>query len=117
MTLFLTSQDIGSLFQIDDYIQTVESAYRGIGEGNTMMASRIKVDSRQRKGFLKILPAALWADDIAGIHAYTGGGGDGFLKLVLLFDAVSGNLQALIEADRIGWLVPGAASAVATEHL
>jgi len=117
MTIFLTSQDVASLFGMDDYIQAVESAYRGIGEGNTMMVSRIQVDSRQRKGFLKILPAALWADDIAGIHAYTGGGGDGFLKLVLLFDAASGNLQALIESDRIGWLVPGAASAVATKYL
>jgi alanine dehydrogenase len=117
MTIFLTSQDVASLFSIDDYIAAVENAYRQAGEGNTMMISRTKVDSRERRGFLKILPAALWADGVAGIHAYTGGGGYGFLKVILLFDAESGNLQAILESDRIGWLVPGAASAVATKYL
>lgn len=117
MTIFLTSQDVASLFGIDDYIAAVENVYRQAGEGNAMMISRIKVDSRERRGFLKILPAALWADDVAGIHAYTGGGGSGFLRIILLFDTGSGNLQAIIESDRIGWLVPGAASAVATKYL
>jgi alanine dehydrogenase len=37
--------------------------------------------------------------------------------VILLFDINSGDLQAIIEADRIGWMVPGAVSAVATKYL
>jgi alanine dehydrogenase len=43
--------------------------------------------------------------------------GGSFQKVILLFDITSGNIQAVIESDRIGWLVPGAASAVATKYL
>ncbi len=117
MTLFLTSKDVSSLFSMDDYIAAVENAYRQIGEAKTVMVSRIKVDSQKRRGFLKILPAALWEEGVAGIHVYTGGGGDGFLRLVLVYDAETGNLDAILESDRISWLVPGAASAVATKYL
>jgi alanine dehydrogenase len=81
------------------------------------MLPRIKVDASQRSGFLKILPASLSEAGFAGIHAYTGGGKGDFLKVILLYEIESGNLVAVVESDRIGWLVPGAVSAVAARHL
>jgi alanine dehydrogenase len=117
MALFLTSQDVGMLLGIADYVDVLECAYRDLGKGLSNMLPRIKVDAAQRSGFLKILPAALSEAGVAGIHAYTGGGQADFLKVILLFDIPSGNLEAVIEADRIGWLTPGAVSAVATKYL
>lgn len=117
MTIFLSSQEIGSLLTIKDYIETIESAYRQMGQGNTTMLPRINVDSSQVPKFLKILPASLTESGIAGIHVYSSGGDGIFKKVIILFEINSGNLEAIIESDRIGWLVPGAASAVATKFL
>jgi ornithine cyclodeaminase/alanine dehydrogenase-like protein (mu-crystallin family) len=54
---------------------------------------------------------------VAGIHAYSVSGIGTFTKVIFLFDTNTGDLQSVIESDRIGWLVPGALSAVATKHL
>ena len=117
MALFLTSHDVALLLGIEDYVDVLERAYLDLGRGVSSMLPRIKVDAAQRSGFLKILPAALSEAGIAGIHAYTGGGKGDFLKVILLFDIPTGNLQAVMEADRLGWLTPGAVSAVATKYL
>ena len=117
MALFLTSHDVDGLLGIGDYVDVLEKAYRDLGRGVSNMLPRIKVDAAQRSGFLKILPAALSEAGVAGIHAYTGGGQGDFLKVILIYDIPSGNLQAVIEADRLGWLTPGAVSALATKYL
>jgi len=116
MAIFITSQDVSNLLEIEDYIFTMEMAYAQLGKGGSNMLPRIKVDSGQRPGFMKILPASLSESGVAGIHVYTGGPGD-FLKSIFLYDLQSGNLEAIIESDRIAWLVPGAVSAVATKYL
>jgi len=117
MALFLTSHDVGRLLGIGEYVDVLERAYLDLGKGVSNMLPRIKVDAAQRSGFLKILPAALSEAGVAGIHAYTGGGKGDFLKVIMLFDIPSGNLEAIIESDRLGWLTPGAVSAVATKYL
>ncbi len=117
MAVFITSQEAGQLLSIRDYIQIIDQAYRQLGRGGSNMLPRIKLDAAQRSGFLKILPASLSEAGVAGIHAYTGGGKGNFLKVILLYDIESGNLVAVVEADRIGWLVPGAVSAVAVKRL
>lgn len=117
MTTFLSSQEAGSLLNMNDYIETIEEAYQQMGQGKATMLPRINVDSFQKPGFLKILSASFSKWEVAGTHIYTMTRGGSFQKVILLFDITSGNLQAVIESDRIGWLVPGAASAVATKYL
>jgi len=117
MAVFLTSKDIETILTMDDYIKQVEEAYRAWGNGSATMLTRSKIDTKRRTGFLKILPGALEEKNMAGIHAYTGGGRGEFLKAVFLFAIDTGELVAVVEADRIGWLTPGAASAVATRYL
>jgi alanine dehydrogenase len=114
---FLSSQDVGSLLNMKDYIETIEESYQQMGQGEATMLSRINVDSFRKPGYLKILPASFSKWGVAGIHIYTNERGGNFQKVILLFDINSGNLQAVIESDRIGWLVPGASSAVATKYL
>ncbi len=117
MVLFLSSQEIEPLLSMKDYIETIESAYQQMGQGGTTMLPRIKLDTSRKPGFLKILPASFSELEVAGIHAYTVSGIGTFTKVIFLFDTNTGDLQAVIESDRIGWLVPGALSAVATKYL
>ena len=117
MTTFLSSQAVGSLLNMKDYIEAIEEAYQQMGLGEATMLPRINIDSFQKPGFVKILPASFSKWGVAGIHIYTMTRGGSFQKVILLFDVTSGNLQAVIESDRIGWLAPGAASAVATKYL
>jgi ornithine cyclodeaminase/alanine dehydrogenase-like protein (mu-crystallin family) len=102
---------------MENYIETVENAYLQMGQGEVTMLPRINVDSSRIRGFLKILPASLSKLGVTGIHIYSVGENGTFQKVILLFDINSGDLQAIIEADRIGWMVPGAVSAVATKYL
>ncbi|MFB3884936.1 MAG: ornithine cyclodeaminase family protein [Thermodesulfobacteriota bacterium] len=115
--LFLSSQEIGSLLGMRDYIEIIEDAYREVGGGNATVLPRIKLDTLSKPGFLKILPASFSGMEVAGIHAYSVSGIGTFTKVIFLFDTKTGDLQSVIESDRIGWLVPGALSAVATKHL
>lgn len=117
MVLFLSSQEIEPLLSMKDYIETIESAYQQMGQGGTTMLPRIKLDTSRKPGFLKILPASFSELEVAGIHAYTVSGIGTFTKVIFLFNTNTGDLQAVIESDRIGWLVPGALSAVATKYL
>ena len=117
MVHFLSSQEIDPLLSMKDYIETIESAYQQMGQGGTTMLPRIKLDTSRKPGFLKILPASFSELAVAGIHAYTVSGIGTFTKVIFLFDTNTGDLQAVIESDRIGWLVPGALSAVATKYL
>jgi len=117
MALFLSSKDVSALLGMKDYIESIENAYRQMGQGSTTDLPRINLNSSRIPGFLKILPASLSEWGVAGIHAYSVSGGGSFTKVIFLFNTSSGDLEAVIESDRIGWLVPGAASAVATKHL
>ena len=117
MAVFLNSQDAASLLDLDDYIEAVESAYRQHGRGDATMLPRVRLDAKGVPGFLKMLPAALGEPGVAGVHVYSVSGVGTFTKLILLFDVPTGDLRAVIESDRLGWLVPGAASAVATKWL
>ena len=117
MVLFLSSQEVAPLLSMKDYIETIESAYKQMGQGGTTMLPRIKLDTSRKPGFLKILPASFSDLGVAGVHAYSVSGVGTFTKVIFLFDTNTGDLQAVIESDRIGWLVPGALSAVATKYL
>lgn len=117
MAIFLSSQDISSLISMKDCIETIEKAYLQAGEGQTTMLPRVTLDTPRVPRFLKMLPASFAGWEAAGIHIYTVSGSGTLVKVILIFDIPSGDLQAVVESDRIGWLVPGALSAVATQYL
>ncbi len=117
MAIFLSSREIMSLFSMKDLIEIIENAYRQMGNGETTMLPRMSLDTIQSRRFLRIVPASLSAMGIAGIKASSPSGKGSFVKVMLIFDTTSGDLQAVIESDWISWLVPGALSAVATKYL
>ncbi len=117
MAIFLSSREVMSLLSMKDLIEIIENAYRQMGNGETTMLPRVSLDTIQSRRFLRIVPASLSAMGVAGIKASTPSGKGSFVKVILIFDTTSGDLQAVIESDWISWLVPGALSAVATKYL
>lgn len=117
MILFITSEDVKSIFDMQDFIDAVEESYRLLGQDAVQMLPRIYLDSKQRPGFLKLMPANVAGLNIGGLQVYTSGTHQGVQKVILLFDGLTGALKAVLEADRVSWMRTGAASGVATKYL
>jgi len=92
----------------------VESAHRDLALGQAIDTPRAR--SRLPQTVLHILQGALPAQGVIGYKAYTSNrSGNRFL--VHLFDAASGSLLAVIEADYLGMMRTGAASGIAAKWL
>lgn len=99
---------------MDDLITAVEEAFRqhGLGRAVNRPRQRAVTDS----GVLHVMSAAIPAHGVMGLKAYASTRGrTRFLSL--LYDAPSGELLAVMEADRLGQMRTGATSAVATKYL
>lgn len=95
-------------------LQGVESAHRDLALGQALDTPRAR--TRLPQTALHILQGGLPAQGIVGYKAYTSNrSGNRFL--VHLFDAASGELQAIIEADYLGMMRTGAASGIAARWL
>lgn len=114
MALYLTEHDIAQLLQIDDVIAAVEEAFRQQGTGKAMNRPRQRIIAG--KSALHVMPAGLPALGVMGFKAYASGrSGTGFLAH--LYDTETGALLAVMEANRLGQLRTGAASAVASKYM
>lgn len=114
-TLFLSEADVLRLLTMEAALQEVEAAFRREAAGEVRNNPRQRV--RAAGGAMLNYMAA--ADDGAGflgMKLYTVTR-TGFRFLVPLFDAASGSLLALIEADNMGCLRTGAATGVATKYM
>ena len=114
MALFLTEKEVSRLLTVDMALEAVESAHRDLALGAALDTPRAR--SRLPQTVLHILQGALPAQGVLGYKAYTSNrSGNRFL--VHLFDAASGQLKAVLEADTLGMFRTGAASGVAAKWL
>ncbi len=114
MTLHITEDEVGRLVGIEDAIAAVESVGRTMAAGDSHFLPRSRL--RMGNGFLHLMPAALEEEGVFGYKAYTSF--KGRVKFfVHLFDARTGDLLAIIDADKLGQLRTGAASGAATRIL
>lgn len=114
MALFLSENDVKSLLTVEMALEAVESAHRDLATGLALDTPRVR--SRLPQTVLHILQGALPAQGVIGYKAYTSNkSGNRFL--VHLFDAATGRLRAIIEADYLGMIRTGAASGVAARWL
>lgn len=114
MALFLSENDVKSLLTVDMALAGVESAHRDLALGQALDTPRAR--TRLPQTVLHILQGGLPAQGVLGYKAYTSNkSGNRFL--VHLFDATSGALKAVIEADYLGMIRTGAASGVAARCL
>ena len=111
---YFTEDDVARLLSMDAALAAVEEAFRLMGEGSAANKPRSRV--RVSKLMLHVLSAGADALGYVGLKAYTTGPG-GARFYFLQFDATSGELVAMMEADRLGQIRTGAASGVATRHM
>ena len=114
MALFLSENDVKKLLTVAMAMDGVESAHRDLALGQATDTPRAR--SRLPQTVLHILQGALPAQGVIGYKAYTTNrSGNRFL--VHLFDAASGKLRAVIEADYLGMVRTGAVSGLAAKWL
>ena len=114
MALFLSEDDVKQVLTATMALEAVESAHRDLSLGQAQDTPRAR--TRLPQTVLHILQGALPAQGVLGYKAYTSNrSGNRFL--VHLFDAATGSLLAVIEADYMGMIRTGAASGVAAKWL
>ncbi len=114
MALFLSENDVKQVLTATMALEAVESAHRDLALGQAQDTPRAR--TRLPQTVLHILQGALPAQGVLGYKAYTTNrSGNRFL--VHVFDAASGTLLAVIEADTMGMIRTGAASGVAARWL
>jgi len=114
MALLLTESDVTSLLDMNTAIAAVEEVLRDYGEGHAVNRPRYRVATPTSQ--LHVMAAGDKRLGVTGLKAYTASR-KGARFLVLLYDSETGDMLAMIEADRLGQMRTGAASGVATKYL
>ena len=114
MALLIREEEVQELVSMAEATDVVEEAFRQFGRGRAFNnpRSRIKLGGE----ILHVLPAALPEMDALGLKSYTAFRG-GIRFLVLLYSAKTGELKALIQAQRLGELRTAGSAAVAVRHM
>jgi alanine dehydrogenase len=114
VTLFLSESDVQELLSPADAVDAIEGCFRRMATGAVENAPRRRL--RLEEGRLADMAATDLELGYAGAKIYAGFR-EGAVFVVSLFAADRPDLVALIEADHLGRLRTGAASAVAAKHL
>ncbi|HSF24065.1 MAG TPA: ornithine cyclodeaminase family protein [Blastocatellia bacterium] len=114
MPLLLTEQHVTQLLDINTAIEAVEEVLRDSAEGLATNRPRYRVAMPASQ--LHVMAAGDNRLGVTGLKVYTASR-KGARFLVLLYDAESGDMLAMIEADRLGQMRTGAASGVATKYM
>jgi alanine dehydrogenase len=113
MAIFLKEPDVEKLATVAMAIEAVETAFKLQGEQNVDNAPRRRC--RTGQGLLHVMSASLPTLGYAGLKSYTSVAG--INRFTVLLYKGDGQLAALIEANKLGQLRTGAASAIATKHM
>jgi len=95
-------------------VEAVEGCFRRLGAGHVENRPRFRLGLKP--GLLNVLAAADLELGVAGLKTYAVSEGGGRF-VVVLFAVDHAEVLAVIEADRLGQMRTGAASAVAARHL
>ena len=114
MALFLREADVERLLTMDATLELVERVHREYSTGQAIDVPRER--TRLPKAALHILQGAVPSMGVFGYKAYTSSR-EGVRFLVYAFSAERGNLEAVVEANRLGMMRTGAAGGVAAKWL
>jgi ornithine cyclodeaminase/alanine dehydrogenase-like protein (mu-crystallin family) len=114
VTLYISESEVQELLSPADAVEAVEACSRRMATGVVRIAPRRRLEVED--GRLADMAASDLELGYAGVKAYVGMA-DGAAFAVALFSTARPELVAVIEADWLGRLRTGAASAVAARHL
>lgn len=115
MARYLTEADVDRLADMDLALRVVEGSFERQGFGVSANVGRRR--ARTAKGALQLMGAADPGVGVMGAKLYPSVPGGRISFVVVLFDAASGALSAVIEAGRLSGLRTGAASGVSVKYL
>jgi len=113
MAILLREEDIEKLVTMEMAIETIEEAFRLQGEYKVENIPRRR--SRLNKGMLHVMSASFPTLGYAGLKSYASVTGKPRFY-VTLYNA-DGAMVAIMEADKLGQMRTGAATAVATKYM
>jgi ornithine cyclodeaminase/alanine dehydrogenase-like protein (mu-crystallin family) len=114
VTLYLTEQDVAELLTPADAVEAIEACFLRMAHGAVENRPRYRL--RLEHGALAVMAASDLELGYAGAKVYSGFQ-EGARFVVVLYRTTSPELVAVIDADKLGQLRTGAASAVAARHL
>jgi ornithine cyclodeaminase/alanine dehydrogenase-like protein (mu-crystallin family) len=114
MPLYLRESEVAELLSPEDAVEAVEGCFRRMAAGRVEFRPRFRLGLDP--GMLNVMAASDLELGVAGLKTYAASE-DGTRFVVVLFTANRAEVLALIEADKLGQLRTGAASAVAARHL
>jgi ornithine cyclodeaminase/alanine dehydrogenase-like protein (mu-crystallin family) len=114
LTLYLSEDEVQELLAPADAVEAVEASFVRMAAGAVELAPRRRLELAE--GRLADMAASDLELGYAGIKSYAGFA-EGAAFVVALFAVDRPELVAVIEADHLGRLRTGAASAVAAKHL
>ncbi len=114
MALLLRETDVEAMLTMPMAMELVERVHREYSTGQAIDVPRER--TRLPKAALHILQGAVPSAGVFGYKAYTSSR-EGIRFLVYLFDAETGTLRAVVEANRLGMMRTGAAGGVAAKWL
>ena len=112
MPLLLHESDVRELLTMQMALSAVEESFERLGDGTGIVQPRRRLHVPDGS-YLHYMAAADVRRSYMGMKIYTSAR-EGLRFIVPLFNAVTGELLALIEADYLGQMRTGAASGVAT---
>ena len=114
MAILIREEEVRELVPMAEASAAVEKAFRELGEGKAFNNPRTRI--KLGGEILHVLPAAIPSMDALGLKSYTAFRG-GIRFLVLLYSAKTGDLKALIQAQRLGELRTGGVASVALQKM
>ena len=124
MVLAISQNDLKSLLNMEDCIQAVEDGFIQLSLGNVIMPPRTEGKVNDYKGLFLVMPAYIGKIDKIGLKMVTVYRENPskhnlptIMGTVLLADAKTGNLLAIMDGTYLTAIRTGAASGVATKHL
>ncbi|HEV2473151.1 MAG TPA: ornithine cyclodeaminase family protein [Chthonomonadales bacterium] len=114
MAIFLSEQDVDRLLPMRDAIDALTGAFRRQAAGEVINQPRRRLF--MPAGTFHTMVAGDTGAGVFGIKAYTSFSPQTRF-LMMLYDASSGDLLAIMEADRLGQIRTGAATGVAARYL
>ena len=114
MALLLREKHVRTLLSMQDAIAVLEDAFGALAKGTAFNQPRSRLSFPH--GVLNYLAAATPGYGVFGYKTYTASR-ERVRHMIVLFSASDGQLLALIEANWLGAIRTGAASALATKYL
>ncbi|MGH2376097.1 MAG: ornithine cyclodeaminase family protein [bacterium] len=114
MALWLREADVSALLSMDDVIAAVEDGFRLLGEGAAVNQPRSRTVTPS--AVLNVMHAAAPTLGVMGLKSYAVSP-RGARFVAVLYRLEDGEAVVIAEADRLGQMRTGAASAVATKYM